>query len=322
MIPITIESLDIAQFAKNSVTRCWLTFAHDALGQPIQLPIIVMRGKRDGPTVGIVSALHGNEVNGIPVIHQLVEKINPSKLKGTLICVLVANVPAFKRHKRFIGRTDINHLMPGQPDGNLGEVYAYRLVNHVLRHFDYLIDLHAASFGRVNSLYVRADLSSAACREMAYLLRPQIILNSRTSDRTFRGTSMELGIPAITVEIGNPQVFQPQYILWTLIGIRRILVNLNLLPTRKFSASPETILCDSSVWLFADHGGLMTVLPDVTEIVEEGQVIARQTDIFGDVQKEYTAPFRGVVIGKSTNPIGQTGARIMHLGRLDEGSQQ
>jgi hypothetical protein len=36
--------------------------------------------------------------------------------------------------------------------------------------------------------------------------------------------------------------------------------------------------------------------------------------VFGDVLCEYVAPEDGVVIGKSVNPVNQTGGRILHLG--------
>jgi predicted deacylase len=52
--------------------------------------------------------------------------------------------------------------------------------------------------------------------------------------------------------------------------------------------------------------------------VRIGEIIALQRNIFGDVICEYRAPEDGVVIGKSVNPVGQTGARILHLGTLAE----
>lgn len=311
-----IETLNLNDCPRNAVSRFWLNIVHDALGEPIALPIVVLRGKQDGPTVGLTAAQHGDEVNGLPVIHRLIETTDTHKLKGAILCVLVVNVPAFKRNQRFIGRMDINRVWPGLPDGNINESFAHRFVEQVLRQCDYLIDLHTASFGRINSLYVRANMDNDTCASMAQLQRPQIILHNPSTDRTLRGTAMEMGIPSITVEIGNPQVFQPQLIRWTIGGIRRILVHLKMLPKRKFVPVPKPIVCASSDWLFTSHGGLLTVLPDVTDKVMQGECIARQTNIFGDLIQAYHAPYDGIVIGKSTNPVGQTGARILHLGRL------
>jgi hypothetical protein len=48
----------------------------------------------------------------------------------------------------------------------------------VLAKIDYLVDLHTASFGRVNSYYVRADMNSAITRHMSVLANPQIIVHN------------------------------------------------------------------------------------------------------------------------------------------------
>ena len=68
--------------------------------------------------------------------------------------------------------------------------------------------------------------------------------------------------------------------------------------------------------IYTDTGGILTVFPKVTELVESGQVIASLRNIFGDLIKEYFAPEDGIVIGKSVSPINQTGGRILHLGIL------
>ena len=47
---------------------------------------------------------------------------------------------------------------------------------------------------------------------------------------------------------------------------------------------------------------------------EKGQTIARVRNIFGDVIREYAAPEDGIIIGRSVNPLNQTGSRIVHLG--------
>jgi len=36
--------------------------------------------------------------------------------------------------------------------------------------------------------------------------------------------------------------------------------------------------------------------------------------VFGNKVKKYYAPERGIVVGKSVNPVNQSGGRIIHLG--------
>ena len=110
---------------------------------------------------------------------------------------------------------------------------------------------------------------------MAYLQRPQIILHDPPSDRTLRGAAMELKIPAITVEIRDPQRFQNESIKRSLIGLRSVLSEVGMLSKRTVAPGPPPVLCEDSNWLYTDHGGLLEVFPDVTDPVTEGEPIAR-----------------------------------------------
>lgn len=313
------DRLELDRLAKGEFSRLFIELAENGITRPIQVPVVVAKGKKDGPIFGITAALHGNELNGIPVIHQLLQKVNLNTLRGTIVCVIVANVPGLLTERReFIDGVDLNHIMPGSPHGKMSHVYAYNLVDRITSHFNFLVDLHTASEGRVNSLYVRADLKKELPAQMAYLLRPQIIVHNPPSDYTLRGVAEESGIPAITVEICDPLRFQRDPIKRTLQGIRRIMNHIGMTPSRLTSQLQSTnkppILCKKSFWILTRRGGLMNVFHSVTERVDKGELIAQQTNVFGDVIQDYLAPEDGIIIGHCTNPIGQTGARILHLG--------
>ncbi|MCB9791956.1 MAG: succinylglutamate desuccinylase/aspartoacylase family protein [Alphaproteobacteria bacterium] len=290
---------------------------HDGLGFPVRLPVMVMRGAKAGPVLGLTAALHGNELNGLPVIHGLMRSLHPRQLRGDLVAVVAANPPGVvMRQRRFSDDSDLNHVMPGRPDGTGAQVFAHRIIRRVIRHFDLLVDLHTASFGRVNCLYIRADMTRPAIAQMAYLQRPQIIVHNPPNDLTLRGTAQELGIPAITLEIGDPHRFQRSYIRRSQAGLRAVMAAAGMIRTRPIDMGAEPVLCESSGWFYTDRGGLLEVLPAVTDAVEEGEVVARQRSMFGELIREYTAPWSGVVIGKAVDPVAETGARVMHLGRL------
>ncbi len=314
----TVDELKVDAWPLNSRTRLLIEVAQNGFGAPVRVPVVVARGKHPGPVFGITAALHGNELNGIPLLHELVRKVNLNRLKGTIVAVIVANIPGLLAEQReFTDGKDLNHIMPGKANGSVSEAYAFGLMNRIVDRFDFLVDLHTASFGRVNSLYVRADMSNEKTGMMAMLLKPQIILHDPPSDYTMRGAVAERGVPAVTVEIRDPHRFQPTSIKRSLTGVLRILSALEMLPPRKPVEAPPPIVCDHSFWIYTDRGGFLNVLPDVTDRVTKGDIIARQYGVFGDLVKEYTAPENGVVIGRSINPVSQTGARILHLGRLD-----
>lgn len=313
----TVEELDVTVLPRGRVHRLFVEMVHDGLGQPIRVAVLVGRGEKEGPVFGLTSGLHGNELNGIPVIHGLFQRLDRVPVRGTVVAVVGVNVPSIlARRRRFPDGVDLNHIMPGKAEGNISEVYAHRFLERIARHFDFLVDLHTASFGRVNSLYVRADMTNATIARMAYLQRPQIIVHNPPNDSTLRGACQALGIPAITVEIGNPQVFQPIYVKRSLVGLRAVLAEVGMLKRRPLTMGPPPVLCDRSAWTYTDRGGLLEVFPEVTDAVEEGEVVARLTSVFGDVIAEYHSPTSGVLIGRSVDPIAETGARIVHIGTV------
>jgi uncharacterized protein len=312
-----VSRINFLELETNRTYRFWLDLISDSLGKPISIPLIVIRGAHPGPILGLTAAVHGDELNGIPVIQRFTKELNTEELSGTVVGVPVMNLPSFIRlQRRYIDGIDLNHVMPGKPDGKESEVYVYRFVTEILSQFDYLIDLHTASEGRINSYYVRADLSNEVAGQLAYLQNPQIIVNNPPSDGTLRGAASAMSIPAITMEVGNPSTFQKGLIRTGITGLHNAAIFLEMIKGEIDPPHQKIIECRKSYWIYTAHGGLLQVLPDITDMVQKGEAIAKIHDIFGDKIAKYLAPENGIVIGKSVNPVNQTGGRILHLGIL------
>jgi len=310
-----IEKIDITNTPKGEIGYYWLKLISDGFGSPINVPVMVARGVGEGPILGVTAAVHGNELNGISVIQRLFNEVNPQELRGTIVGIPVVNNPAFMRKKRrFNDGVDLNHIMPGKKDGNVSQVYAYRFVDRVLKHFDYLLDLHTASTGRTNSYYIRADMDQPIVRQMALLQNADIIVHNPPSDGTLRGAADDLNIPAITLEVGNPSTFQKRLIRSGVEGVHNVLCHLDMVDDEPVEIDKSTVVCKSSKWLYTDTGGLLTINVDLRQIVQKGEKVAELRNIFGTKIKEYFAPEDGIVIGKSISPVNQTGGRILHLG--------
>lgn len=303
---------------KQSISKYWIKIISDGMGQPICVPIMVARGKTDFPIVGLTAAVHGNELNGIPVIQRLFNEIDVEDLNGVIVGIPVANIPSFiRKQRRFNDGVDLNHIMPGKEKGRLSEVYAYRLVERVIKHFDYLLDLHTASHGRINSYYIRADMSHEATSQMAILHNAQIIVHNPPSDGTLRGAVEEMNIPAITLEVGNPNTFQKKLIKGGVVGVHNVLSYLKMTDDEIEPPKEPAIICKKSYWIYTERGGLLTIHVGLTQRLKKGDSIATIRDVFGDILEEYYAPEDGIVIGKSISPVNQTGGRILHLGIID-----
>ncbi len=315
-IPI-IENFNLEDTPRGTQRHYWLELISDGFSNPICIPVMVMRGMKDGPVLGVTAAVHGNELNGISVIQRLFNEVSVDELSGTIVGVPVVNVPAFVRKKRrFNDGVDINHIMPGKEDGNLSQVYAYRFVNRFVKHIDFLLDLHTASTGRINSYYIRADMDLPKVKRMAKLQNADIIVHNPPSDGTLRGAADDLDIPAITLEVGNPSTFQKKLIRSGIHGIHNVLCDLNMIQDEIMTTENETVLCKRSLWIYTDAGGILTIPVELRQMVKKGELIAVLRDIFGKKVKEYFSPHDGIVIGKSISPVNQTGGRILHLGIL------
>jgi hypothetical protein len=114
----------------------------------------------------------------------VVSEIDVNNLHGTVVAVPCVNVAGYLKFQReFADGRDLNRLFPGREDGFASQVFCYQLMNKVISQFNYLIDLHTASFGRVNSYYVRADMvkiceSSIKVIFLIYLYRMILVLLS------------------------------------------------------------------------------------------------------------------------------------------------
>ncbi|MCA9699802.1 MAG: succinylglutamate desuccinylase/aspartoacylase family protein [Myxococcales bacterium] len=310
-----VESFDPNDIPRGTSRRLRLSMVGNGLGSLVTIPVVVLRGAEPGPTVGLTAVVHGNELNGMKVIREVVDGVDPRKLAGTIIAVPVVNVPGYLANTRhFNDGYDLNRVMPGKLGGTMSQVYAHRFMSRVICHLDYLLDLHTASFGRINTFYVRADMSNPVTAWMARCQRPQIILHNTGTDGTLRGAAQDRGVQSITVEIGNPNRFQDTLIRESAAGVDNVLAHLEMIPKREHGNGNEPVICGRSYWMYTQIGGVLEVFPDLGQRIRQGELVGRVTDIFGDTLEEYRAPEDGIIIGRSTNPVNQTGSRIIHLG--------
>ncbi len=315
-----VRRLDLEALPRGQRSHLRVEAVADGLGREIVWPVIIARGAQPGPVLGLTAVLHGNELNGIPVIHRLLQRLDLEELSGTVVAVPVVNVPGYHRNSRlFTDMADLNRTFPGKEGGTQSQVFVARFLERIVGVFGFHVDLHTASFGRVNSLYVRADLLHEVARTMAQKFQPQILLHNAGADGTLRDAAMSLGIPSLTIEVGNPQRIQDDLVQWSICGIQQVMAELGMLQRPETFDPPwETVVCGRSYWIHTDRGGILEVFPELVEHVTTGQRIAQVLDVFGNVVRDYFAPEAGVVIGRSTNPVNQTGSRIVHLGVIGD----
>ncbi|MFD2587516.1 succinylglutamate desuccinylase/aspartoacylase family protein [Croceitalea marina] len=322
---LVVEDLHLEQLESGKIHKLWLQLGENELSEPIKVPVLIAKGDGTPKVLGLTAAIHGNELNGIAIIHQFFSKIDVTKLKGTIIAIPGLNSLAVARNQReFLDRVDLNRILPGKPNGNGSEQMTYKIGEKIIPLFDYHVDLHTASFGRINSLYGRGDMKDETLASMLQVLEPDIIVSNRgkasfgsASGLTMRAFAISKGVKSVTMEYGNPQVYQKDMIERGVKGLKNLIIHLGLREGEIVTSTIDNI-CSKSYWIYTDKGGYLDVKVSLNQKLKKDELIAILRNSFGELIATYRAPEDGIVIGKSTNPVNISGGRIIHLGILEK----
>lgn len=115
-------------------------------GSEVRIPIIVVNGAHDGPTLYLGAAMHGIEIAGAEVIRRITrELVDPAILQGQILAVPIQNPLAMRNHSMITPKDgqNINRLFPGGPADTITGRMAEVLFNQVVMRSDYVIDIHA-----------------------------------------------------------------------------------------------------------------------------------------------------------------------------------
>ena len=285
--------------------------------EPLHIPLTVVRGAKPGPTLFLTAAVHGDELNGVAVIRDLLIDHDLSQLAGCLIAVPVVNVPGFLNQMRTLpdGR-DLNRSFPGHADGSFTARLAHWIFQDVVRRSDFGIDLHTAGGDRENFPHVRADLGDPRAAELAAAFGCSLVIHGRGPAGALRQVAVGAGVPTIVYEAGSARVFERRWIDLGLAGVLRVLRHLGMLPGRDAEAPPLRLEVKKSTWLRADAGGILELKVSLGDPVRRGQVISVNTNPFGRERNQLEAPAGGIVIGLTRSPLVHPGDAVCHLARL------
>ncbi|RIV43891.1 succinylglutamate desuccinylase/aspartoacylase family protein [Flagellimonas pelagia] len=319
-----VDEINLTDYKAGTINRIWLQLGDDGFSNPIMIPVIIAKGSGEGEVLGLTASIHGNELNGIPIIQNVIASLDATKMKGIVVAIPGLNPLAIANNQReFIDLQDLNRLFPGKKNGNRSQQMAYQIAQKVIPLFNYHVDLHTASFGRVNSLYGRGDMQDDTLSTMLRILEPDIIVSNKgvasfgeASGLTMRAYAISKGVKSITLEYGNPQVYQQDMIERGTKGVTDLLKWLGF-TQGTVTVPPARNVCSKSYWIFTQKGGYLDVLVDLGQKVKKGDPIGILKDPFGEVVEEVNAPEDGIVIGKSSNPVNISGGRVIHLGILE-----
>jgi predicted deacylase len=282
---------------------------------PISIPVIVINGAQPGARLWLSAAIHGDELNGVEIIRQVLTKIDPDTLQGTLIAVPIVNVFGFIEQSRYLpDRRDLNRSFPGSTTGSLASRIAHLFMKEIVSHSTHGIDLHTASHHRTNLPQIRANLDDPETRRCAEAFRAPIMIHATTRDGSLREATAKQNKPILLYEAGEALRFDPEAIEVGVAGVLRVM---DLLEMISFPSVGEPILeVEKTRWIRANRSGILRLEVKLGERVKKRQHLGTIADAFGQDNAIVRASTAGMVIGHTQNPLVNQGDGIVHLAVL------
>lgn len=160
--PIVTNPDDLA-LAPGERGHWRVPIARRSSGENLAMHIHGVRGKKDGPTLALIAAVHGDAIAGTRSVLDAINRIDPEKLSGTVLAVPVANPVAFESATRTTGQgwnTDMNNLnrvFPGDRGGWITQKLAAALTEYVIDRCDAAIDYHCGGGTSINYVLTIGD---------------------------------------------------------------------------------------------------------------------------------------------------------------------
>jgi predicted deacylase len=290
-----------------------LKFSESYLGSPATVPIHVIRAKNPGPRLLLTGCVHGDELNGMGIIRELLYDQPPQLSCGTLVCIPVVNVYGLEHHTRYLpDRRDLNRDFPGAERGSISSRLAHVIFSKVVRQCDMLIDFHSAAVRRTNYPNVRADLSVPGVRQLARAFGCELIVNGKGPVGSLRRAATSAGIPCIILEAGEVWKIETSVVQVGVRGVMNVLKSLGMVRGKVEPPRYQTRI-DRTTWVRAERGGTLSFAVNPGDVVEKGQLLASNYNIFGDERSQLRSPGDGIILGMTTMPVVKPGDAAFHI---------
>lgn len=286
----------------------------------MMLKALVFHGKKEGPTLFVSGAIHGDEIIGVEIIRRVAQMKMMSKIKGTLILIPVVNSYGFLGMSRYLpDRRDLNRVFPGVENGSPASQLAYTFMQEIVSKSDYGLDLHSGAIHRENLPQIRANLDDPIVKDMAIAFGASVMLNSNLRDGSLREAAQGLGCNMLLYEAGEALRFNETAVRIGVKGVLGVMRHIGMLPRLKPKKSAlEPVRPASSHWLRAPMSGLMRAAYSLGDVVEKGTVIASIAGPLGELEEHVIAKYSGVIIGRTNLPIVNRGDALFHIARVDD----
>ena len=297
-----------------------------------RLPIMVMESDVPGPVLWLTSCGHGDEVGGVVIIQEVFRRIRGRLAKGAVHAFPLMNPIGFETTSRNItlSREDLNRSFPGDPAGSLGERLATLILTRILDtspalvldlHNDWVKSIPYAVLDRqiTGGNSDTFDRTVEFARETGFC----IIRETEQVPGSLTHNLLSNGIPALTLELGEPYVVNEENIRFGVSAIMNIMSRLGMVESaeERFTYPLPGTLVEGKVLSYSDRpysskSGIVRFIAHPGDVVKKGQPIARIVNAFGKLVETVKASDDAIVLGHSDSSVVFPGMHIMAFGVL------
>lgn len=265
----------------------------------------------------IFSAVKGDELNGLEIINRLLESIEKTSIRGTLIAVPVLNVFGLVAPSKAMSHeTSLERSFPGVEDGSYGERLAYVFTREILCKANICIELQTGSLNHDILPQVYCSIENSESKRLAQTFAAPVITNVSTQNNTLRQTTEQLHIPLLVYQAGEAMRFDESAIKLGLSGIHNVMCTMGMIDDSydKEHSSFNPIFSQDEDWIRAHRSGVLLSEVELGQMIKKGQRIGRINDPFSaDTAETVQAPQDGIVVGINRHPLIHEGQTIFKL---------
>ncbi len=303
----------------GKLTQVELRLARLPTGMWMSLPVGVLHGRHEGPVIWVSAAIHGDEINGVPIIRHLLDAIDSRRLSGTVLAVPVVNVQGLIQESRYLpDRRDLNRCFPGSQRGSSAAQLAHLFMTEIVGRCELGLDLHTGSGGRTNLPQLRCDLDEPGTLRLAREFGAPVLVHARLRDGSLRAAARDLDKVVLVYEAGEASRFNTEAIEIGVEGTLRVMTSLGMIDDMVGPPKVAPRISRASSWARARRTGFCEMTARLGTEVAAGDSVAVIFDALGRDRSLVKAKHRGVVIGHVTSPLVHRGDAIAHIAEIPE----
>jgi predicted deacylase len=309
--------LDEIVFSNAFRTDGYINFGIKPDGSKFRIPVSIIEGKKEGPTLLVDACTHGDEYEGAESIISMINTLNDDNFAGTFVGVPALNLEAFANISRSSITDDLNlnRIFPGDSSKYITQRLANIYINRVVKNADYVITFHGGGdvlhLEPVVGYLPGSDDVSLKTYEMAKAFN--VNYTWKMQNLPFDGvTAVEYkklyNIPTILPEVGSHcdrLQNRENNVKICSDGILNVMASLEMVESEVLVN--KNFMNIELQYLHANNGGIQRRFKNENDIVEEGEILAEIVDVFGNVIEELKAPYKGIVIGFWSIPVIRPG---------------